>query len=495
MKIRTRFAPSPTGFLHVGGLRTALYNYLVSKRERGQFLLRIEDTDQERYVEGAEANLIKSLKWAHLSWDEGPDNGGPHAPYRQSERTETYRKYTEELLQKGKAYRCFCTKERLEEMRSEQEMLKKPPMYDGFCRSLSEEEINKKLKNNEPFVVRQKIEKGKTVILDDLIRGKVSFGTDTLDDQVLLKSDNFPTYHLANVVDDHLMEISHVIRGEEWLPSTPKHLLLYSAFGWEAPKFSHLPLLLNKEKRKLSKREGHVAVEEYMGDYLPEAVINFVALLGWHPKDDREIFSLDELVKEFSLERVQKAGAIFDIEKLDWFNWQWRKKHYEEGKNQGTENGELLFQYCEKYLPEEWKKDKNFLKKCLITAEEKALKDSKNIKDSLGFYFKDEVTVAKELIINEKMGVTLEIAKKALLEVEKTLNSLSEDEFKTLDVLKAKLLELAQKLGMKNGQILWPLRCALTGEKFSPGAFEVAFALGKERTLARIGKTLKSLEI
>lgn len=498
--IRTRFAPSPTGYLHVGGLRTALYSYLHAKKHGGQFLLRIEDTDQERYVEGAEENLLKTLHWAGLNWDEGPEIGGQgsrgrHAPYRQSQRTELYRENAAKLLESGSAYRCFCTKERLDDMRAEQEMLKKPPMYDGRCRSLSAEEISEKLKNKEPFVVRQRIEKGKSVILDDIIRKKVRFETDTLDDQVLMKSDGFPTYHLANVVDDHLMEITHVIRGEEWLPSTPKHLLLYEAFGWQPPKFAHLPLLLNKDRQKLSKRHADVAVEDYIQKgYLPDAVVNFVALMGWHPVDNREIFSLEELIREFDLERVQKGGAIFDIDKLDWLTWQWRRREYETRKTEKTEDaGRILLGYCEQYLPVEWKADTEFLKKCLIAIEEKILKNPRETQDHLAVFFNDDVRLDNALLLNEKMGVTAPVAKKALEGSKKALEELDDADWDDIENIKQTLFAVVEKLGMKNGQVLWPVRVALSGEQFSPGAFEMAWALGKAKTIRHLLKYIDSL--
>ena len=312
--IKTRFAPSPTGYLHVGGLRTALYCYLFAKKEGGTFLLRIEDTDQERFVEGAIENLISTLKWVGIEYDEGP--------YIQSERTALYKEHAEKLLESGHAYHCFCSKERLTELREKQESAKQATMYDRKCADIPLEEARKRVEAGESHVVRQKIPY-ENLKFKDLIRGNVQFDGKNVDDQVLVKSDGFPTYHLANVVDDHLMEITHVIRGEEWLPSTPKHIFLYRAFGWDVPEFAHIPLLLNKDRTKLSKRQGHVAVEDYIKEgYLREAILNFVSFLGWHPGagDENELYTLKELEKAFSIDRVHKAGAISDIEKLDWFN-------------------------------------------------------------------------------------------------------------------------------------------------------------------------------
>ncbi|RPI59349.1 MAG: glutamate--tRNA ligase, partial [Ignavibacteriales bacterium] len=319
---RVRFAPSPTGYLHVGGLRTALYNYLFAKRNNGTFVLRIEDTDRNRFVEGAVENLIKALKWAGLDFDEGPETGGDFGPYMQSQRLDTYKKYADELIEKGKAYYCFCTPERLKALKEEQEKQKLPQAkYDKLCLHLTKKEVENKLASGIPKVVRLNVEENHTIKFDDIIREHVEFESNNVDDQVLIKSDGYPTYHLANVVDDHLMKITHVIRGEEWLSSTPKHVLLYDAFGWERPIFAHLPLLLNPDRSKLSKRQGDVAVEDYRDKgFLKDALINFVALLGWNAGDDREFYYTAELIKSFSLERVNKAGAVFDLQKLNWLN-------------------------------------------------------------------------------------------------------------------------------------------------------------------------------
>ncbi|MBM3325111.1 MAG: glutamate--tRNA ligase [Calditrichaeota bacterium] len=331
MSVRVRFAPSPTGFLHVGGLRTALFNYLFARQRNGKFILRIEDTDQNRLVEGAVENLLEVFNWLRLSFDEGPHIGGEFGPYVQSERLEAYRRHAQRLLAAGRAYRCFCTPQVLETMRADQAERGSLPMYDRRCRRLDAETSLRRAEAGEGFVIRLAVPTMGTIHFDDLVRGQVSFQASALDDQVLLKSDGFPTYHLANVVDDHLMQISHVIRGEEWLSSTPKHILLYQFFGWETPAFAHLPLLLNPDRTKLSKRSADVAVEDYRDNgILPDALLNFVALLGWHPKDEREIFSLEELVKEFELERVGKAGAIFDITKLRWLNSEYLKRHSDE---------------------------------------------------------------------------------------------------------------------------------------------------------------------
>jgi len=319
-KIRTRFAPSPTGFLHIGSLRTVLFAYLIAKSNDGDLVLRIEDTDQTRKVEGAKKSLTSILDWIGIKFDEGYGIGGEFGPYIQTERLDIYKKYSDKLINNGKAYRCFCSPERLKKMREDQQERKEPPRYDQTCRDLSEAEINKKLNNKDPFVIRQKMPKGAEVIVHDELRGGIKFKCDELDDHVLIKANGIPTYQFAVVVDDHIMKISHVLRGEEWIPSFPKNILLYKAFGWTPPKFIHMPLTLNKGGGKLSKRQSDVAVEDYRKKgYLPEALINFSALMGWHPKGDNEIFSLDELVCEFKIKDMGISASVFDIEKLDYF--------------------------------------------------------------------------------------------------------------------------------------------------------------------------------
>ncbi|MDH5752108.1 MAG: glutamate--tRNA ligase, partial [Deltaproteobacteria bacterium] len=321
-EVRVRFAPSPTGEMHVGGLRTALFNYLFARARGGKFILRIEDTDQERYVQDSEKRIFEILDWAGITPDEGPRVGGPHAPYHQSERTELYRRAADELIAQGHAYRCYVSSEELEEMRAEQVARSLPPKYDGRHRNLGETERARYEAEGRKPVVRMRLpDREERIVVDDLVRGKVAFNSSQLDDQVLLKSDGFPTYHLAVVVDDNAMGINHVLRAEEWLPSTPKHLFLYRWLGYEPPKYAHLPLLLNPDRTKMSKRMGDTAAEDYRDKgYLPQALLNFLALLGWNPGDDREIFSMDELVGLFSLERVVKSGAVFDRAKLDWMN-------------------------------------------------------------------------------------------------------------------------------------------------------------------------------
>jgi glutamyl-tRNA synthetase len=524
--IRTRFAPSPTGYLHVGGLRTALYSYLHAKKNEGEFILRIEDTDQKREVKGATAHLLEMLEWAGLYPDEGPGNGGPHKPYIQSQRTEIYQKYANQLLEEGHAYRCFCTAERLKEMREHQEKSKKAPMYDRHCLYLSEEEIQKNLDEKKSFVIRQKIPLEKLVKFKDLVRGNVTFAAKTLDDQVLLKSDGFPTYQLANVIDDHLMEITHVIRGEEWLPSTPKHILLYEALNWDPPEFAHIPLLLNKDRSKLSKRQGDVSVEDYIKKgYQKEAIINFIAFLGWHPggESETEIFNLEELIDHFSIEKVHKAGAIFDIDKLDWFNWQWKRRKFHEDLYkyardlednvdiQSPKKGEFIYNFhneknadeffihrtdelkkmCFSSLNKDYRENDEKLRKALVTVEEKILKDHENINDYIKFYFED-IEYDTDLLTHEKMKVDYKTAKESLSKILEKFENFYY--FDNEEKIKGVLLEAVEELGFKNGQVFWPLRAALTGEQYSPGVFEVAWVIGKDLSIERIKKALEKLE-
>ncbi len=323
-KIRVRFAPSPTGYLHLGSLRTALYDYVYARKMGGTFVLRIEDTDQTRLVEDSVDNLITSLATLGIDYDEGPHKDGGFGPYFQSQRLPLYMKHALELIEKGHAYHCFCSKETLDQMREEQVGTHNNMKYDGRCSRLSKDEVTARLLNGEPHVIRMKVPKHQSFVFDDIIRGRVDIESDLIDDQVIIKSDGFPTYHLAAVVDDHYMEITDVIRGEEWLSSTPKHIFLHESLGWTPPHWVHLPLLLGTDRSKMSKRQGDVAVESYLSKgYLKEAIINFVALLGWHPAGDKEIFSLEEMISEFDFAHVNKAGAIFDVTKLDWMNGQY----------------------------------------------------------------------------------------------------------------------------------------------------------------------------
>lgn len=467
----------------MGGLRTALYNYLIARQTKGAFILRIEDTDQEREVKGATENILSSLAWAGIVPDEGVmlrddvvSEHGSHGPYIQSKRTDLYREYADKLIASGHAYHCFCTKDRLEEMRKSQEAKKQAPMYDRHCLGLDESEVENKVSAGEPHVIRMKVPREKTVRFHDDIRGDVAFQGHTIDDQVLLKSDGFPTYHLANVVDDHLMNVDLVLRGEEWLSSTPKHILLYEAFQWTPPKFAHVPLLLNADKTKLSKRQGSVAVQEYIDKgYLPEAMLNFLALLGWNPGTTKEMFTMEELIEEFSLERVQKAGAIFDLQKLDWLQGQWMRTI-----PPADFASRILPIVAEKYP--QAKKDELFSQKASLIQQR--ITFFTEAADMMS-YFYAEPAPSVDLLANSKQGVEKKDLPMIMKLLTDTLSAVSDKQW-TLDHLKDLLFAAAEKNGMKKGQILWPLRAALTGREYSPGAFEVAEILGKEKTMTRL---------
>ncbi len=388
-EVRTRFAPSPTGLLHIGGLRTALFNFLFARKNKGKFILRIEDTDQARLVPGAMENITQTLADLNIHPDEGLywDNGvkeiGEYGPYLQSKRIEIYKQHAQELLKKQAAYYCFCSKERLEVLRKQQEAQKLPTKYDKHCLRLSQDEIASRLSRQEPAVVRLHVPLDQKVRFHDMVYGEIEVSTNDLDDQILLKSDGFPTYHLAAVVDDNLMKISHVIRGDEWLPSTPKHVLLYAAFGWEPPKFIHLPLLLSKSRKKLSKREGDVAVKDFLEQgYLPEALLNFVALLGWNPKTAQEVFSLRELMDEFGVEKLNKAGAVFDLEKLDWLNGTYIRKLRDED----------LFARLSPFFIKAGMKTENYPKvflEAIIQLEKDRLKKLSEIGERVQYFFQE----------------------------------------------------------------------------------------------------------
>ncbi len=484
MMVRTRFAPSPTGHLHVGGLRTALYAYLIAKQNGGKFLLRIEDTDQKRFVEGSIENIINSLKWAGLDVDEGVQLNadgkviqvGDKGPYIQSQRLGIYKKYSKQLLDDGHAYHCFCTAERLEDLKNYQQANKLPTGYDKQCRSLDQGEAQNRVEAGEVHVLRLKMPIAGETTFVDLIRGEVTFKNELIDDQVIIKADGFPTYHFAVVVDDHFMEITNVIRGDEWLSSTPKHLQIYKYFNWEAPQMTHLPLLLNPDKSKLSKRQGDVAVEDYINKgYLPEAMINFVAFLGWNPGTEQEIFSLEELVKEFKMEKINKSGAVFNLEKLDWYNQQYLKN---------LKNEELV-EVCLPWLVKAGlvtgNEDKQWLAAALELEKER-VKTLAELPEALKFLF----------VIPEYDGQILIWKKGSVDEVKKVLPALAEfmDTISVQDWNKDKMQILVggwtTKNEFSNGSVLWPLRVSLSGQQNSPGPFEIAEVLGKDKSIKRI---------
>ena len=478
--IRVRFAPSPTGYLHIGGLRTALYNYLLAKHNNGTFILRIEDTDRNRFVEGAVENLIDTLEWAGLDYDEGPVKGGPYGPYMQSERLNIYKENIDILLSEKKAYYCFCTQERLTEVREKFQREGLQPMYDKHCLHLSEDEVNEKLARNIPHVVRLNVEPDKQIVLNDSVRGEVIFNSSIVDDQILIKSDGYPTYHLANVVDDHLMKITHVIRGEEWLPSTPKHIILYDYFGWEKPVFAHLPLLLNPDKSKLSKRQGDVAVEDYRSKgYLKEALVNFVALLGWNFADDKEFYLMDELIEKFSLEGVNKAGGVFNIEKLNWLNAEHlRSKSLSE-----------LITLLREELNHTKYSDKEYNDEFLghiIEAMKERVAFIKEIPEK-GFYFFEEPEKYDEEVVKKRWKPDSAGYLKLLSGEFSKLNDPSKEDFENV------LRQTAENLGTGTGKLIHPLRLAVSGVGGGPGVFDILYIIGKEKTINRLNKAIEKL--
>lgn len=473
--------------MHIGGLRTALYSYLFAKQHGGKFILRIEDTDIKREVKGATDAIINGLKWAGLNYDEGP--------YFQSQRLNTYRKYAMELVKNQHAYCCFCNEEMLEKMRQKQIADHQVPKYDRRCMFLSEGEIQKKLKAETPYVIRMKIPNNRIIEINDIIRGKVLYNSNELDDQVLLKSDGYPTYHLAVVVDDHLMGISHVTRTEEWLPSTPKHILLYEFFGWPEPKWAHLPLLLNPDRTKMSKRKGDVALSDYIErGYLPEAMINFLAFLGWNPGPpafakastgkEKEIYSMKELLKDFSLEKVQKSGAVFNIEKLDWFN-----SYYIRQMSVNELTKKIIPYFTKENLIKENEHDLEYVKK-IVALEKPRLKNLSEIGDRVGFFFKIPQFEPALLIWRgmsfKDVVISLNISRKALTEID-------ENNFNCGNLEKGLLREAKRAKNKDKGHLLWPLRVALTGLEASPGPFEILEILGKKESLKRIEAAVKKL--
>ena len=498
--IRTRFAPSPTGFVHIGSLHTALFAFLFARHNNGVNVLRIEDTDQNRLVEGSLENMLSVFKKMGITFDEGPyvDNGiikqkGEYGPYIQSERKAKgiYQKFAEQLVEEKKAYHCFCSEERLEEMRKEQVALKKPPMYDRRCRNLSADEVQKQLVKFKAAgknpVIRFAIPLEGHTVIHDLIYGDITYENKILDDQIILKADGFPTYHLAVVVDDHFMEITHVIRGEEWIPSTPKHLLIYEALGWQPTQFAHLPLIVNTDKTKLAKRQGDVAVEDFLkAGYAPEVLINFIALLGWNPKTEQEIFSLDQLIEQFDLAKVNNSNAVFDRIKLDWISGHYirtksEKELAESLKPFWQEAGVDITKYNDEYL------------RAIAGLEKERLKKLSEIGERTKYFFEAPEYIA-DLLIWKKADK--EKTKQALSDLLELFNATDKTKFSKEDIETSIKKMIADK-GYDNGSVLWPLRVALTGLDKSPGPFEVcatlALGLGKEEIVKRLNTALAKL--
>lgn len=481
MEVRTRFAPSPTGYMHIGNLRTALYEYLIAKSQGGKFILRIEDTDQERQVEGAVDVIYNTMRMTGLHHDEGPDIGGEYGPYVQSERMGMYMDYAKELVEKGEAYYCFCTKERLESLKESNAEGAAFAKYDRHCLGLSKEEVQAKLDAGVPFVIRQKMPDSGTTTFSDVVYGDITVENTELDDQILMKADGFPTYNFANVVDDHLMHITHVVRGSEYLSSTPKYNLLYKAFGWEPPVYVHLPAVMRDAHHKLSKRHGDKSFEDLVREgYVVEAIVNYIALLGWSPSGTQEIFSLKELEENFDMAGLSKSPAIFDIKKLTWMNSEYLK----------AMDFEKYYALAEPKLKEALGDTDLDLKKIAALLQKRL--ETLNDIPGLVEFFKTLPEYGTELYTHKKMKTNDEIALSSLEAALSVLENLAD--WNTTSIHDA-LMALVGELGIKNGQLLWPVRTALSGEPTSPGgAMELADILGKEESLRRIRKGIELLK-
>jgi len=482
--VRVRFAPSPTGYPHVGNIRTALFNWLFARRYGGSFIIRIEDTDVTRKVKGTVEAILDGLRWLGMDWDEGPEVGGKYEPYVQSQRLDIYRELAERLISQGDAYYCYCSPQRLEEMRAEQVRRKQPPGYDRRCRDLSRDEMNKKEAEGITPVVRFKTPLSGQIRFNDLIRGEVAFENNTIDDFVLLKSDGYPTYHLANVVDDHLMEISHVLRAEEWLSSTPRHLLLYQALGFEPPQFAHLPMILGDDRAKLSKRHGAVSITEYRDQgYLPEAMVNFLALLGWSLDDRTEILARRELIDSFSLERVSRTAAIFNKDKLNWMNGVYIRSLSLE------EFSQRAIPFLERDLPPEVKRPLSidYVRQIMPLLQERA-RTLAEVAELAQFFFVDELDYDSALLLGNNMSQ--ESTTQALETAQQRLGQLAVFDAESLEAV---LRPLAVELGLKTSQLFGTLRVATTGRTAAPPLFQTMAVLGKERCLRRIEAALHRL--
>lgn len=488
-EVRTRFAPSPTGFLHIGGARTAIYDWLLARQSGGKFILRIEDTDRHRYVPDSLEDIKASLRWLGLDWDEGPEVDGEYGPYFQSERLELYHHYAQKLIDEGKAYYCYCTSERLQQMRQAQESSKQQVGYDRHCRDLSEAERAELEKAGAKRVIRFKTPlEGKTIVKDQL-RGDLTFENSVLEDLVLIKSDGFPTYHFANVVDDHHMKVSHVLRGDEWLPSTPIHVLLYQAFGWEPPQFVHLSIFLSPDgKGKLSKRHGATSVREYRElGYLPEAIFNFLLLLGWNPGNDQEVISKEEALKLFSLDRINASPVRFAMDKLNWYNGVYIRSL----DHRDLASRCLPFLQKAGLLPDPCPAERfDYLVQLMPLVQER-LKLLTEITGWTDFFLKEEIPVpAREMLIPKKQDAAT--ALKVLRTLLEVLDGIPSG-FAIAD-LEAVLHGLPEKLGLKMGDVFMPLRVAVSGKTATPGMYEMLHMLGKDRVLDRVKKAIKVLE-
>ncbi len=471
MTVRTRIAPSPTGIAHIGTAYMALFNYAFAKKHDGEFIIRIEDTDRQRFVEGAEAVIFDSMKWLSIPYAESADIGGPHAPYRQSERLPLYKKAALELVEKGHAYYCFCTPETLDAMRKEQVAAKQIPRYDRRCLHLSKEEIEKRLSTGERHVIRMKMPDDEIIGWEDLIRGHVEINTKELDDQVLMKSDGFPTYHLAVVVDDHAMEITHIMRGEEWISSTPKHILLYRYFDWELPSFAHMPLLRNPDKTKMSKRKNDVSIPSYKEKgYLPQALRNYLCLLGWSHPEEKDIFEIDEFIEKYTVERMVKSGPIFDVKKLQWMNGKYIREKV---------STEELIELLQPFLPTNFPTE--ILPKVLPLVRDRLVLLS-DIGPLTEFFYQD-VKPQKEELIGKK--ATVEEAKAFLQTSFEKLSAVTPQDWKASS-MEVMLREYCDMKGWNRGAFFMCLRVAVTGRSVTPPLFDTIEVLGTDTTLARL---------
>ena len=490
-EVRVRFAPSPTGYVHIGSLRTALYDYLFAKNKGGKYILRVEDTDRSRYVEGSIENLIESLLWAGIEHDEGVfiEDGkivqkGEYGPYVQSERLDIYKKYVEELIEKGHAYHCFCSKERLDKVREEQKSQGFTPKYDGHCKNISLEEAKKRIENGEEYVIRLKLPENEDITFHDAVRGDVTINTREIDDQVLMKSDGFPTYHFAVVIDDYLMKITHIIRGEEWLTSTPKHVYLYKIFGWEEPEYIHLPTVLNKDKKKLSKRQGDVSVADFKDKgYLPEALVNYLALVGWSPDSNKEKYSMDELIEEFSVDRVSNAGGVFDKDKLNWVNGQYIR----ESDVEKITTLAIPHLIEAGYITEDDVKNRYDWIKRMISAVQERMSYISEVVEKVEFFFVNEIKpedeTVEEMLKGEQVPELLKAFKEEVEQIEEVTEEFAGSIFKVLK----------KNTGIKGKNLFMPIRATVTGQLHGPDLDNILMVLGKQNILKRIEYVEKNL--
>ena len=484
-QVRVRYAPSPTGYPHVGNIRTALFNWLFARHHKGSFIVRIEDTDVARTVEGAVETILNGLRWLGMDWDEGPEVGGEYGPYFQSERLKLYQSAAKQLVEQGDAYYCYCTPQRLEEMRAEQTTLKQPPGYDRRCRKLSATSSVLKWMSGSKRIIRFMTPLEKQTTFTDLLRGEVTFENANIDDFVILKSDGYPTYHLASVVDDHMMQISHILRAEEWLSSTPRHLMLYKALGYKPPQFAHLPMLLGKDRSKLSKRHGAVSITDYQAQgYLAEAMVNFLALLGWSLDDKTEIMTRKELIDNFSLKRVSQTAAIFNSEKLDWMNGVYIRSLSLKDFTRS------IIPFLERDLPPEVARplSAEYVNKIAPLIHERTKKLAE-VSELTEFFFVDELSYEPDLLIVKKMNRELAINALETSRLKlKRLPAFNEES------LEGVLRPLAEELELKTGQLFGTLRVAVTGRTVAPPLFQAMAALGKERCIKRIKEALAKLK-